>query len=50
MGKCTRCQKYMFKSRTSCKTCLRKSRLKRKANSRGKDRATWIEYLRKAIR
>lgn len=50
MGKCASCQKYLFKSRLKCKICLRTQRLKRKANSRGRDKATWMEYKREAKR
>lgn len=42
-GKCLSCLKPMFKSR-NCRACLKKKRLKRKANSRGRPKSNWEEY------
>lgn len=45
MAKCASCHKYMFKPKAKCKPCLKKLRLQRKANSRGRPKSSWREYL-----
>ena len=43
-GKCLRCFKPMIKNHKSCKACNRKDRLRRKANSRGRDKKDIKEW------
>ena len=43
-GICLNCLKPRFKNKGKCGACLKKDRLKRKANSRGKPKNYWEEY------
>ena len=42
-GKCLKCKKPMIKHHNSCKACLRKTRLERKANKRGKPKKYYTD-------
>jgi len=42
-GRCLKCGKPMINNHQSCKACLKKARLKAKANRRGKESSYYLK-------